>query len=138
VIRSCLPEYSLADSFARAGYVVVAPDYFEGEPAPADLNSKNFDFIAWLSRHNQSKVDPILENTIKYMKTELGVKKIGATGYCFGGRYVARTLAKGKGIDAGFMAHPSLMTPAEIEAISGPVSIGAAGKSSLFQLLNHR
>jgi dienelactone hydrolase len=121
---------SLVDSFARAGYLVVAPDYFEGEPAPADPGlQKQLNFTGWLSRHGDARVDPIIQNTITYMREKLGIKYIGATGYCFGGRYVARYLAKGKGVDAGFMAHPSLMKPAEIEAMVGPVSIGAAGMS---------
>lgn len=44
-------------------------------------------------------------------------------GYCFGGKYVARFLAEGRGLDAGFTAHPSNTQPAEWEAISGPISI---------------
>ncbi|KAF2664928.1 dienelactone hydrolase family protein [Microthyrium microscopicum] len=122
----------LADSFAKAGYVVVGPDFFEGEPAPHDLANPNFDYTAWLARHPADKVDKIIENTIKYMKTTLGVKKIGAVGYCFGGRFVARFLAKDKGLDAGFTAHPSLVTNEELQAVSGPFSIGAAENDIIF------
>jgi dienelactone hydrolase len=121
----------LADSFARAGYTVVVPDYFEGDPAPFDLNTPGFDFAAWLARHNASRVDPILAHTIEYMKTQLGVKKVAAAGYCFGGRYVARWLGKDRkgkgGVDVGFMAHPSLMTADEVAGIDGAVGIAAAG-----------
>lgn len=63
------------------------------------------------------------------MKTNLGAKKVGAVGYCFGGRYVARFLATGKGLDAGFVAHPTATTTEEFQAVAGPFSIGAAGKS---------
>jgi dienelactone hydrolase len=72
-------------------------------------------------------VDPIVEKTLAYMK-EQGAKKIGAVGYCFGGKYVARFLAKGKGVDVGFTAHPSFVDEAELRGMTGPLSIAAAGK----------
>jgi dienelactone hydrolase len=81
----------------------------------------------WITKHPTSEIDAILETTIKHMRDDLGVKKIGAVGYCFGGKYVARFLAKGKGVDAGFVAHPSRMDKSELEAIAGPFTIAAAG-----------
>jgi dienelactone hydrolase len=99
----------LADDFARAGYFTVIPDIFEEEPVPSEylLNpgSIQFDLMAWKGRHPAERVDPIIESTIKGMK-ELGVKNIGSVGYCFGAKYVVRFLAEGKGVDAGFIAHP--------------------------------
>jgi len=38
----------------------------------------------------------------------------------------------GKGIDAGFVAHPSFVDEAELAAISGPLSIAAAETDSIF------
>jgi dienelactone hydrolase len=116
----------LADSMAKAGYLVVLPDYFEGEPAPQV--TLGFDFAAWIGRHNPSRVETVIDNALKYMRDTLGTKNIGIVGYCFGGRYVARYLAAGKGIQAGFTAHPSLVEPAEWEAIKQPLSIAAAGE----------
>jgi dienelactone hydrolase len=108
--------------------LVVEPDYFKGDPAPADLATPGYNMSSWRSKHPTSEIDSIIAATIKHMREDLGVKRIGTVGYCFGGKYVARFLAKGKGVDAGFMAHPSAMEKAEIEAISAPVSIGAAGE----------
>jgi len=123
----------LADSFAKAGYLVVEPDLFEGDPAPADLASPaGRNMGAWMAKHTVSKIDSIIAATIKHMREDLGVKRIGTVGYCFGGKYVARFLAKGKGVDAGFMAHPSSMQNDEIEAISSPLSIGAAETDNAF------
>jgi dienelactone hydrolase len=62
------------------------------------------------------------------MRAELGVKKIGVTGYCYGGRYAFRFVAPGKGADIAFAAHPSLLEDAEISAIAGPAGIAAAGE----------
>lgn len=36
----------------------------------------------------------------------------------------------GKGIDVGFMAHPSFVEEDEIKALTGPLSIAAAGMLS--------
>lgn len=44
-------------------------------------------------------------------------------GYCFGGKYVARYLAAGKGVDVGFTAHPSSTLASEWTAVAGPISI---------------
>jgi len=82
--------------------------------------------------HGPGQVDPIVEKTIHEMKTNLGVKKIGAVGYCFGGKYVARFLAKGKGVDVGAMAHPSFVDAAEVKGIAGPVTIAAAETDQIF------
>jgi len=123
----------LADSFAKAGYLVVEPDYFRGDPAPADLASPGGrNMSAWLVKHPVSDIDSIIAATVKHMRDNLGVKRIGTVGYCFGGKYVARFLAKGKGVDAGFMAHPSSMENKEIEAIASPLSIGAAETDNAF------
>ncbi|KAI0838444.1 alpha/beta-hydrolase [Hypoxylon sp. FL0890] len=117
----------LADSFGRAGYLTVAPDMFNGTPAPADIDGQpGFDATKFLADHSPNVTDPILATTIDFMRTTLGVKKIVATGYCFGGRYTFRLLAEGKGAAAGFAAHPSLLEDAEISAITGPASIAAA------------
>jgi len=70
--------------------------------------------------------DPIIAKTIDYLRTTLGIKKIGLTGYCFGGRYSFRFVGPGKGGDAAFAAHPSLLEDGEIAAIAGPAAIAAA------------
>lgn len=82
----------------------------------------------WRTRHTVAMADAIVESTIKTMRAELGVNKIGAVGYCFGGKYVARFLAAGKGLDAGFTAHPSRVEITEWDAISNPLSIAYGGE----------
>ncbi|KAI1483639.1 alpha/beta-hydrolase [Daldinia eschscholtzii] len=117
----------LADSFGRAGYLTVAPDLFNGTPAPGDINGRpDFNVTKFLDDHRPEVTDPIIETAIDFLRTKLGVKKVVATGYCFGGRYTFRFLAEGKGVDVGFAAHPSLLEDAEISALKGPASIAAA------------
>ncbi|KAK4629486.1 Hydrolase pyvD [Fulvia fulva] len=116
----------LADSLAKAGYLVVMPDLFRGDPVPADALSdpnSTFNMTAWRARHPQSQVETIIESAINSTRGELEAEKVAAVGYCFGGKYVARFLAEGRGVDAGFTAHPSAVLAEEWEAIAGPISI---------------
>lgn len=106
---------------------------FNGTPAPDDINgTPSFNLTEFLYNHRPAIIDPMLTSTIGYMRDAMGVKKVVATGYCFGGRYTFRELAEGKGADAGFAAHPTLLEDGEIEAITGPVSVAAAGEYSTF------
>lgn len=89
-----------------------------------------FNTTAFLGSHGPNATDPLVAKAINYMRTALGVKKIGATGYCFGGRYAFRA-AGGHGADAAFAAHPSLLDDTEILAIKGPASVAAAETDGL-------
>ncbi|KAI1849599.1 hypothetical protein JX265_007938 [Neoarthrinium moseri] len=120
----------LADSFGRAGFLTVAPDLFNGTPSPMDLNEPGFNITDFLAKHGPEATDPLIDVAVKYLKGTPGVSKIGVTGYCFGGRYAFRYVAAGKGGDAAFAAHPSLLEDAEISAIAGPVAVAAAETDS--------
>jgi dienelactone hydrolase len=113
------------------------PDLFEGDPIPLN-KPDDFDIMKWLQTsgpskgHTPAQVDPIVQQTIQHLKSELGVKKIGAVGYCFGAKYVARYMTGGKGVDVGYMAHPSFVEVDEIKALTGPLSIAAAETDPIF------
>ncbi|KAK3898508.1 protein AIM2 [Staphylotrichum tortipilum] len=133
VFGIALPENKLlADSFARAGYLTIAPDLFNGSPAPGDINVPGFNTTAFLAAHGPEVTDPIIASTIAYLRQKHGITHIAATGYCFGGRYSFRVLAPGGGVEVGFAAHPSLLEGGEITGIAGPVAIAAASNDALF------
>lgn len=116
----------VADQFAANGYLVIMPDQFHGDAIPLN-RPPELDLLKWLKGppgHLPDKVDPIIEACLKEMR-DMGCKKIGAAGYCFGAKYVVRHLRPGN-IDAGFCAHPSFVGNEELEAIKGPLSIAAA------------
>ncbi|PWY94431.1 alpha/beta-hydrolase [Aspergillus sclerotioniger CBS 115572] len=122
----------VTDEFANNGYLCVLPDLFNGDAIePAAMESGKFDIGAWFPNHQPTHVDPIVESTIKYIKGDLGVKRIAAVGYCFGAKYVCRFMKDGQ-IDVGFNAHPSFVTHEELGAIQGPLSIAAAQIDSIF------
>ena len=71
----------------------------------------------------------MVKDTLRWLREEKGFKKIGAIGYCFGAKYVVRSMdGSGKGIDVGYVAHPSFVDKEELEKLKGPFSIAAAGK----------
>lgn len=52
------------------------------------------------------------------------------TDVCLQAKYVTRFLRPDQGkIDVGFFAHPTLVEAVELKAITGPLSIAAAGES---------
>ncbi|EME79812.1 uncharacterized protein MYCFIDRAFT_167590 [Pseudocercospora fijiensis CIRAD86] len=116
----------LADRLAQSGYLVVMPDLFRGDAVPAEALSdpnSTFDLTAWRSRHPQSQIEGIIESAINTVRKDFKISRVAGTGYCFGGKYVARFLAEGRGLDAGFTAHPSATTEEEWGAVAGPISI---------------
>jgi dienelactone hydrolase len=77
----------LADEFANNGYLTVIPDLFQGDKIEVSaMESGKADLPAWLPNHQPANVDPVVESTLKYVRETLGVKKVGAVGYCFGGK----------------------------------------------------
>ncbi|KHJ31424.1 putative dienelactone hydrolase [Erysiphe necator] len=127
----------MADQFASNGYTTLLIDTFNKDPLSLDKPA-DFDFLGWLNKgstgnnpHTAEFVDPIVEKGLAYLKRN-GFTKIGGVGYCFGGKYVTRLLASGKGLDVGYVAHPSFVTEEELANIKGPYSISAAEIDKIF------
>ncbi|KAL7953850.1 dienelactone hydrolase [Trichoderma compactum] len=125
----------LADNFAAQGYTVLIPDLFNGDALQLNRPG-DFDFYAWLTKgstgdnpHTAPHVDPIVLTAIKALR-DLGIKKLGAVGYCFGAKYVVRHYKDG--IEVGFVAHPTMVEEDELAAITGPLSIAAAQTDHIF------
>ncbi|KAH6849634.1 dienelactone hydrolase family-domain-containing protein [Chaetomium sp. MPI-CAGE-AT-0009] len=136
VFGLALPENKLlADSFARAGYLTLVPDLFNGSPAPGDINVPGFNTTEFLARHEPAVTDPIIKTAAAYLRTELNATRLAVPGYCFGGRHAFRALSADNrfgAVAASFAAHPSLLTAEEIGAVEGPVSVAVAETDELF------
>ncbi|KAJ7284843.1 Alpha/Beta hydrolase protein [Mycena rebaudengoi] len=101
----------LADEWAAAGFATYAPDYLNGDAIAVGDNT-----TTWLLNHGEAQTTPPLLAVISALKAR-GVKKIAATGYCFGGLYVMR-LAQNNTITVGSVAHPSrLSVPTDFERL---------------------
>ncbi|KZV94445.1 chlorocatechol-degradation protein [Exidia glandulosa HHB12029] len=96
----------LADQFAAKGFATFAPDYLNGDPVP--VNQTGFNMTAWSLRHTEVQTTPPLLSVIDGL-SKFGVKKLAATGYCFGGLYILR-LAQNNTIAVGATAHPSALS----------------------------
>ncbi|KAL1793884.1 hypothetical protein ACET3X_007305 [Alternaria dauci] len=122
----------IADQFAQNGYLTLIPDVFNGREVSFPV-APSFDLQEYVdtTMPKPETVDPIYERVIGYLRDELGIKRLGGVGYCFGAKYVCRWLKEG-GLDAGFIAHPSFVTADEIRNIKGPLSIAAAETDDIF------
>ncbi|MCJ1383703.1 hypothetical protein MMC17_006817 [Xylographa soralifera] len=120
----------IADQFAANGYLTYMPDVFFGDPIslnrPAD-----FDFPGWAKNHGVDRTEPLIKKFVKHLRETVGAKRVGAVGYCFGAKYVVRELGA-KGVDVGYVAHPSFVDAEELKAIKGPLSIAAAETDQIF------
>lgn len=116
----------IADQFAAKGYFVVMPDLFNGDTVPLN-RPEGFNIMDWVKNHMPLQTEPIIDAVLDGMRENLGCKRIGGVGYCFGGKYVCRYLKPGK-LDVGFTAHPTMVEPDELKGIKGPLSIAAAGE----------
>ncbi|KAH9483294.1 Hydrolase tropI [Psilocybe cubensis] len=108
----------LADDFAANGFRTFIPDYFNGDPIPADAvvdGALKFDIASWRLNHGPDKTRPPLDKVISALKEQHGVTTFGATGFCFGGRYVF-DLAFENIIKVAVVSHPSMLQiPADLE-----------------------
>lgn len=91
----------------------------------------------WLVRHREAVARPLIDGFINTLRMTPGTNKIGAVGFCWGGRY-AILQAHGKtegsvgGVDAAFAAHPSLVAvPGDFDPVSKPLSLAFGTKDSL-------
>jgi len=120
----------LADHYAKeADVTVYLPDFFGGEVVSPDMledpeKAKTFDIMAFIGRHSKEIREPEIFACAKALKQELGFKKVGAVGFCYGGWAVFRLAAKGNDlVDCVSTAHPSMVDKSEIDGISVPVQL---------------
>ncbi|KAH7573709.1 hypothetical protein JRO89_XS03G0196200 [Xanthoceras sorbifolium] len=109
----------LADKVAAAGFLVVAPDFFYGDPV--DLSNPQFDRDTWRKVHTTDKGYEDAKPVIADLRSK-GVSAIGAAGFCWGGR-VAVKLAASVDIQAAVLLHPSRVTVDDINEVKVPIAI---------------
>jgi len=86
------------DKLAEEGYLALAPDLFwrlqpEVELDP-DVEQEFKQAIALMGRFDQDEGVRDIEATIKYARTSEGCAKVGAVGYCLGGRLAFMAAAR--------------------------------------------
>ncbi|KAL8847259.1 MAG: hypothetical protein Q9221_007683 [Calogaya cf. arnoldii] len=120
----------LADHFAReVGATVYLPDFFDGEVITEEMlfdpeKLKDFDIQGFIQRNNKETRGTSIHDFARNLKTEMGFKKVGAVGYCWGGWAAFQLGGKDENlIDALSTAHPTFLTKEEINNVAVPVQI---------------
>ncbi|KAH8802958.1 Alpha/Beta hydrolase protein [Xylogone sp. PMI_703] len=149
-------NFILADLFAKQGWAVFVPDYFQGNTMPEaylrrnpDLSiddqvcwsdedrakMRDFDLDQWAATHSPDFVNELLARLIPLVKAQLpsSATPLFAVGYCFGGKYVF-TLAGTGHIQAGAVFHPSWTNINDTKGTNCPILIGAAEQDHLTSL----
>lgn len=84
----------------------------------------------WLLKHREGVVKPLIESFIKTVRGVPGTGKVGAIGFCWGGRYAI--LAAHGEVDAAYACHPSLVAiPTDFDPVNKPLSLAVGDKDSL-------
>ena len=86
------------DKLAEAGYLAVSPDLFwrlePGVELDPDIEPEFKTALDLMGKFDQDMGIRDIESTIKYARTVVGSGKVGAVGYCLGGRLAYMTAAR--------------------------------------------
>ncbi|KAF7540338.1 hypothetical protein G7054_g1460 [Neopestalotiopsis clavispora] len=124
----------IMDGFADAGFLVLGPDYFRGDPVTKHRKNRHdtttepgFDYEAWKSKHTVFS-DQAVPRWIKAVKEEYGKPqaKFACVGYCFGAPYVCRELAEGGNCAAGAFAHPAFLKESHFRSLTKPLFLSCS------------
>ncbi|KHN03434.1 Endo-1,3(4)-beta-D-glucanase [Glycine soja] len=110
---------NIADKVAAAGYYVVVPDFFHGDPYNPENASRSIP--VWLKDHGTDKGSEAAKSIIEALKSK-GVMAIGAAGFCWGAKVVVE-LAKSRLIQAAVLLHPSFVSVDDIKGVDTPTAV---------------
>lgn len=120
------------DALAEAGYLAIAPDLFwrirPGIELDPDVPTEMQEALGLLGRFDQDQGIRDIEATIRAARTEVDNGKVGAVGYCLGGRLAYMTAAR-TDVDAsvGYYAVGIDGLLGEKHAIAHPLLLHIAG-----------
>ena len=95
----------------------------------------------WLPKHTEGVTKPLIDGFVNTIRMTPGTNKIGAIGFCWGGRYAILEAHGQKkdgsgssigGVDAAVSCHPGLVAvPSDFDPVSVPLSLAVGTKDSL-------
>ena len=89
----------------------------------------------WRIKHREAVVLPLIQKFLAHLRSDPAHKKIGAVGFCWGGRYAVLLTHEGADPFVDAAVHPSFSSfPAELEKISKPVSIKVGESDDIMKM----
>ncbi|RVW54830.1 Endo-1,3;1,4-beta-D-glucanase [Vitis vinifera] len=117
VIPCFRPFWKLADKVAAAGFYVVVPDFFYGDPFVPETMT----IPVWIKAHGMDKGFEDAKPVVAELRSK-GINAIGAAGFCWGAKVVVE-LSKVDQIQAAVLFHPARVTVDDIKEIKAPTAI---------------
>ncbi|KAI0275463.1 alpha/beta-hydrolase [Gloeopeniophorella convolvens] len=116
----------LIDYFASHGYLIAAPDYFDGDDIQELRSKPDFDMSAWGAK-KRTRAKALLPDWTGAIKSKYGtdVTKYTAVGYCFGAPYALEAGATDL-VVASAIAHPSSISEDHFKNIKKPLFLSCA------------
>ncbi|MGJ3628773.1 dienelactone hydrolase family protein [Sphingomonas sp. MMS24-JH45] len=120
------------DTLAEAGYLAIAPDLFwriePGIELDPDVEAEMQRALSLMGKFDQDAGIRDIEATIRHARAAIGGSKVGAVGYCLGGRLAYMTAAR-TDVDAsvGYYAVGIDGLLGEKNAIAHPLMLHIAG-----------
>ncbi|KAF7311830.1 Dienelactone hydrolase [Mycena indigotica] len=131
----------LCDYFAASGFLVLAMDYFRGDPVTRYLKTQGnpttepgFDFQAWTDKH-QAFAQVAVPKWIAEVKEKYGGAdtKYACVGYCFGAPYVMDALSEATDwVSVGAFGHPAFLNESHFTKCSRPLLLSCAETDHTF------
>ena len=99
--------------------------------APGGLDLSKLDLKAFITNNSKEIRGPQIFAVAKKLRSQY--KRLGAVGHCYGGWACFQLGAKGNDlVDAISVAHPSLLTKEEIDAVAVPVQVNSPEHDSQY------
>ncbi|KAJ7625893.1 dienelactone hydrolase [Roridomyces roridus] len=129
----------LCDFFAAQGFLVLALDYFRGDPVHLHRKSRTepnpgFDYEEWKAKH-QAFAKVAVPKWIDAVKEQFGTPetKYAAVGYCFGAPYVMDALSESSSTACvGAFAHPAFLNESHFINCARPILLSCAQTDHTF------
>lgn len=109
--------------FAQAGYLAIAPEMFARQGDPTAYGEVAKLIAELVSKVPDAQVMADLDATVAWAQANGGGKKVGITGFCWGGRITWLYAAHNPQVKAGVAWYGRLVGPATANTPSHPVNV---------------